>query len=607
MKLNQEQMEAVIHKDGPMLVLAGPGSGKTSVITARTENLIEKYHIAPSSILVVTFTKAAAGEMKERFYSRNPGAGRQVTFGTFHGIFYGILKHAYGIGSNNIAGDDVRRSILREMIEATDMEVEDEKDVLDLLEGEISQVKSEGINLGHFYSSACPEEIFRRIYQGYHKEMKRRRLLDFDDLMTQTYRLFVRRPEILKAWQKRYPYIMIDEFQDINSIQYRIMKMLAGENKNIFVVGDDDQSIYRFRGAKPEILFAFERDFPEAKRVTLRQNYRCSGAVVRCSKRLISCNKKRFEKDIITENPAGVPVDLHRFPNTDSQSEYLMEEIGKLLKEGVPCQEIAVLFRTNTLGRLLLTRLMEYNIPFRLRDHIPGIYDHWIAKQVLAYLRLSRGGRSRSDLLLVMNRPKRYISRDAVDTPEFNFEQLYRFYSDKDWMCDRIEQLENDLEQMRGMLPFAAINYMRCGIGYNEYLAEYAAEHRINKDDLMEVLDEIQNSAKNYRTLDEWMEGIDRYNKALKEQLQEKNHKGIVLSTLHGAKGMEYDHVFILDLNEGVVPYRKAKLEEEIEEERRLLYVGMTRARKSLHLFYPQRRFEKKQEPSRFLLEISGG
>lgn len=606
MNLNQEQREAVRHNEGPMLVLAGPGSGKTAVITARTAYLTEKYNAAPSSILVVTFTRAAAGEMKERFLSAAGGKGTRVQFGTFHGIFYGILKQAYGLGSGNIIGDGDRRRLLGELVLDSGMEMEDEKETLDLLEQEISTVKTEQIALEHFYSASCPEEVFRRIYHSYHRRLRQKRLLDFDDLMVCCHELFLKRPDILKRWQERFHYIMVDEFQDVNVLQYKIIRMLAAPQHNLFVVGDDDQSIYRFRGAKPEIMLSFQKDYPQAQQVILRKNYRCTKAIVNCSQRLIRENEKRFEKALETDNEQGEAVEIHPFSDEEAQNLYLIQSVLEKTEEGCPANEIAVLFRTNTQSRQTVSKLMEYNIPFVMRDSLPNLYEHWIARQIFAYLRLAKGGRSRSDFLMIVNKPNRYISREALYEKEVTFESLYQFYEEKEWMWERIEKLEDDLKRMGGMSPFAAINYLCCGVGYREYIIEYARRRKIKEDDLLDILDEIQESSKNYRTFEEWCAFIQDYTLMLKRQKNSQDTCGVVLSTLHGAKGLEYDHVYILNVNEGMIPYHKAVLEEDLEEERRLLYVGMTRARKTLHLYYPEKQYKKKREPSRFLEEILG-
>lgn len=606
MKFNKEQQQAVAHQNGPMLVLAGPGSGKTAVITHRTKKLIDEYQAAPSSILVVTFTKAAARQMRERFLRLTKENSTAVTFGTFHGVFYGILRHAYGITSKNIASEEDKYKILSELVRKSSMDAEDEKDLLESLNREISTVKNGRIPLSHYYSSSCPDEEFRRIYLAYEKRLHGQRLLDFDDLMVYCYQLFQKHPDILAAWQKKFRYILIDEFQDVNQIQYDIIKLLALPENNLFLVGDDDQSIYRFRGARPEIMLHIPKDFSGLKQVILKQNYRCSGEVVEKSQNLIRWNSSRFDKQLRTENPRGIPIEIREFETDSEETTWLLRQIQKDLQEGCPLREIAILFRTNVGCRMTVERFLEYNLPFTMRDVLPNLYEHWLAKNMVSYMRLAMGGRSRSDFLAIMNRPNRYLSREAFYEKEMPFEILYQFYEEKEWMCDRIEKFEHDLKMMKQMTPYAAINYIRYVIGYDAYLKEYAQYRKIKVEELYEILQEIQESAKPYKTYEEWFAYMEAYKEKLKEQAEKirEQREAVTISTLHSVKGLEYDRVYILDVNEGTMPYQKAMTDQEMEEERRMFYVGMTRARKELHLYWIRERFGKKLEPSRFLAEL---
>ncbi len=609
MKFNKEQQQAVSHREGPMLVLAGPGSGKTAVITQRTQQLIADYGIAPSSILVVTFTKAAARQMRERFLKLTGQTATQVTFGTFHGIFYGILRQAYGITSANIAGEEERLGILRRLIQKTSMDVDDENDLIEAVSREISTVKNGRISLDHYYSQSCPDEEFRRIFQEYERLLHGKRLLDFDDLMVYCWKLFLRHPEILAAWQKKFRYILVDEFQDVNQLQYDIVKLLALPENNLFIVGDDDQSIYRFRGARPEIMLNFPGEFPQARQVVLKTNYRCSGEIVEKSQNLIRYNEARYEKDLTAVRSRGTPVEIRGFANESLETSWLLEQIRKDLAEGCPLQQIAVLFRTNVGSRMTVERLMEYNLPFTMRDVLPNLYEHWLTKNMIAYMHLAMGGRRREDFLAVMNRPNRYLSREAFYEKEMPFEILYQFYEGKEWMCDRIEKFEHDVKMMKDMTPYAAINYIRFGIGYDEFLKEYARARKLKEEELFDLLQEIQESAKGYRTYQEWFDYMEEYKEKLKEHAEQirRQREAITVSTLHSVKGLEFDRVYILNVNEGSIPYHKAVLDAEMEEERRMFYVGMTRAREKLELYFIRERFGKEKQPSRFLEELKEG
>ena len=543
--------------------------------------------------------------MRERYLHLCGEEKSQVTFGTFHGIFYGILRQAYGITSANIASEEIKYQILRQILQNSSMQVEDENDLLESLAREISTVKNGRIPLSHYYSASCPDEEFRKIYETYEKRLHGKRLLDFDDLLVYCYQLFQKHPDILQAWQKKFRYILIDEFQDVNQLQYDIVRLLALPENNLFLVGDDDQSIDRFRGARPEIMLQIPKDFPQLQQVILKQNYRCTGEIVEKSQNVIRWNDARYEKQLFTENDKGKLIEIRTFENESEETTWLLKQIQKDLAEGCPHKEIAILFRTNHNCRMTVERLMEYNIPFTMRDVLPNLYEHWLAKNMVAYMHLAMGGRERKDFLAIMNRPNRYLSREAFYEKEVPFEILYQFYEGKEWMCDRIEKFEHDLKMMKNMAPFAAINYIRYGIGYDEFLKEYAQYRKIKVEELYDLLREIQESAKGYKTFQEWFDSMDAYKEKLKEQSEKvRQQEGIVVSTLHSAKGLEFERVYILDVNEGCMPYQKAILDPEIEEERRMFYVGMTRAKKELHLYAVEERFGKKMEPSRFLVEL---
>lgn len=603
MHISESQLKAISHGNGPAMVLAGPGSGKTLVITNRTKYLIETHKVRPEEILVITFTKAAAAEMRERFEKLCGGKRYRVTFGTFHAVFFQILKYAYGFTAANILKEEQKYRFLGEIVDQLKLEFEDEKEFLSDITAEISLVKNEQIQLEHYYSKNCSEEIFRKIYSKYQEKLSRSNLIDFDDMLVYCYQLFKERKDILAQWQRHFRYILVDEFQDINQLQYEVVRMLAEPEKNLFIVGDDDQSIYRFRGAKPEIMLNFQKDYPEAKMILLSENYRSTARIKEAADLVIRENQNRYPKEITCIASAGAPVEIRAFKNQDTEAGYLVKCIRDAAQAGHSYSDMAILTRTNTGGRFVAEKLMEFQIPFQMRDRMPNLYDHWIAKDILAYLRLALGIVERRDFLQVMNRPKRYISRECVDTPKVDFERLRTWYDDKPWMVQRIDKLESDLKIMRNMRPYAAVNFIRHGMEYEEYLKEYAQFRRIKEEELLEVAEELQESAKNFKTHLEWMEHIEEYRKTLEEQWKETDQEedAVILSTLHSSKGLEFRQVFILDVNEEIIPHRKAVLQPDIEEERRLFYVGMTRAKQKLHLFYIRERYSKRMEPSQFL------
>lgn len=607
MAFSKAQTQAIMHKDGPMMVLAGPGSGKTTVITHRVQYLTKEYGIDPGDILVITFTRAAAEEMRER-YEALTGGGSRVTFGTFHSIFFRILKLAYRYTADNIVREEQQMQFVRELAQTGGLEPEDENEFAASILSEISSVKGERIALEHYYSKNCPDAVFRQLYAGYEEKMRRAGLIDFDDMMVLCLELFTERKDILSAWQRRYRYILIDEFQDINRLQYEIVRMLAKPEDNLFIVGDDDQSIYRFRGVKPEIMLGFERDYPGAGRILLDVNYRSTEEIVAPALRLIGENQKRFSKTIHTTGRHGKNVITKLWQDPGEENLAIAREIQLYLQSGVRPGDIAVLYRTNAGPRFLMEKLMEYNLPFRTRDTVPNLYEHWISRNILTYIRIAMGSRAREDILQVINRPKRYISRDAMPDETVSFEKMKVFYAEKDWIAERIESLEGDLRAIARMSPLAAVNYIRQGMGYDEYLIEYAAFRRMRPEELLETADELKESAAGFRTFDEWFAHIEAYKEELLRQAAQRRTEtdAITLATMHSAKGLEFPIVYILDANEGITPHSRAMLDEDMEEERRLFYVAMTRAKTRLHVYAVRERYHKKAEVSRFVWEYLG-
>lgn len=606
MSLNPSQVQAVIHKDGPCMVLAGPGSGKTLTITKRIEYLIGKHHVSPEEILVITFTKAASIEMKERFVRLCGQKAGPVTFGTFHGIYYGILKWAYRMNASNILSEEQKYQLLKQVIGRMEIDIDDEKDFLQGIAGEIGNIKNNQIPLAEYESLNCSEEVFREIFEQYEKERKRLKKIDFDDMLVLVYELFKKRPDILSMWQRKFRYILIDEFQDINQVQYDVIRMLAAPENNLFIVGDDDQSIYRFRGARPDIMLGFKKDYPDTKEILLDVNYRSTKAIVNGAARVIRHNVNRYPKQIITTNEQGETVHIQEVRHPIEESKYVVSQIQEAKKRGIPSSEIVVLFRTNVEARALAETFMEYNMPFRMKERMPNLYEHFIAQDLTTYLKMALGDRSRKSFLAIMNRPNRYIGRDSVEGTTISFESLRKFYCDKDWMLDRIDQLEVDFRILKNMAPYGAIQYIRKHIGYDEFLKEYAAFRKINMEDLKEVLREIEERAKAFRTIEEWFTHIEEYSEELKRQSQQKetDPEAITFMTMHGSKGLEFDLVFIIGANETITPYKKAETKEEVEEERRMFYVAMTRARKKLIISYTKERNGKSMAQSRFVGEL---
>ena len=385
MKRNPSQKRAIAHLSGPMMVLAGPGSGKTSVIVERTAHMIHEGKIPASSVLVVTFSRAAAVEMKERFLKFTGVSRTGFTFVTFHGVFYGILKQAYGLNGSNILSEEEKYAILRELAVNCAAEQSQEGDFVEDVAKEISVVKGGRISLEHYYSSCCPDEVFRQIYQGYREACQSRRKLDFDDMILCCYELFSQRQDILNAWRRKFVYILVDEFQDINSLQYKILQMLAAPVNNLFIVGDDDQSIYHFRGARPEIMLNFTKDYPKAETVLLNVNYRCSKNILHTAMEVIGCNTRRFKKQLDTPNEEGMPVTCKEFDNPREEYMCVVAALKKRMERGEDLLNTAILLRTNQESEGLINVLMEYQVPFTMKEQLPNRFRHWICRALLAY------------------------------------------------------------------------------------------------------------------------------------------------------------------------------------------------------------------------------
>ena len=602
---SSNQKKAIEHGAGPLMVLAGPGSGKTFVITHRIKYLIEGPGINPAHILVVTFSRAAAKEMKDRFEKLCKKS--LVTFGTFHSVFFNLLKTAYGFGSEQIASDELRYTLIKELIKRNAIENEDINTLAGNLLNEIALVKQDNISIKNYYSNSISSDTFKKIYSDYESELEARGKLDFEDMLSLTYELLSERSDILKAVQNRYRYILVDEFQDINFLQYNIIKLMAGEKQNITVVGDDDQSIYRFRGARPEIMLGFERDFRNVKKVFLDINFRSSTQIVNASTKLISFNSKRFPKSFKAKNGDGAPVSLIEFKNPFLEVNSIIKDIKDYIKSGQDINNIAVLYRTNLSPRLLIERLMRNNIPFTIRDAIPNLFDHWVAKDIISYIKLAINMGDKSDLLRISNKPNRYISRDSLSSSRANIETLFDYYDDKSYMIKRIVELREHLRTIKNLKPATALRYIRNVVGYDEYIEEYCDMNGVESDDCYSILGDLENSAAEYNTFNDWFVHMDEYKDELIEARKKSNEndKGVRLMTFHSSKGLEFDIVYIIDVNEGSVPYKKAKGVDEIEEERRMFYVAMTRARKKLFICYCVENFGKSIGKSDFVIELS--
>ena len=603
MQFNKAQIQAIQHNKGPCMVIAGPGSGKTTVLTHRVRYLIDRCGVKPSDILVITFTKAAAEQMKFKFKGLSEGRSSAVTFGTFHAVFFTILKAAYNYSARCIITPQVQHEFVKDQIHRLELEYDDEKEAVDGVLSEISRVKGEAVNIDEYESRCIPPQSFRIIYMAYDDMLVRKHLIDFDDMIVQCRELLMQREDYRRAWQNKYKYILIDEFQDINKAQFDVVRILADEYRNLFVVGDDDQSIYGFRGSAPQIMLDFNKYYSDAVRIDMCINYRSTGNIVFASRAVAEENEHRYYKDITTYNSQGDTVSVYEFNSLNDEKAFLVSEIRRLIDTGIAADDIAVLSRTNVIGNMYMSRLESDGIPCCDYSVVQDIYEHWISKDILTYIRIALGSRERIDFLRIINKPLRYISCSYITQPA-DINALKRGYEGNEQMSKQVEKLVSDISMIRSMSPFAAVNYIRKGVGYDEYIRNYIYEHKADKEELYNVLDELAHRASQYMSLSQWLDGIAEYIRQCDKDRQNNTADGVHMLTMHGSKGLEYKIVLVMDVCEGIIPYNKAVLDEQIEEERRLFYVAMTRAKEKLYLLYPKQRYNKDTTRSRFIEEI---
>lgn len=627
MQENEQQHKAIIWNTGPALILAGPGSGKTFTTVERVRYLIEVHHVDPSNILVITFTKAAARQMRDRFFSRMGNPSCPVSFGTFHAVFLHILKQSGQYDSNSILTEKEKREYLRIVLNSMEGEFPAEEDWEENLLSEIGFLKNAGHMPADFRSSCLENEVFKQVFLRFQKLLLEMHRLDLDDFAAVVKHLFLQQPETLKSWQQQFPYLLVDEFQDVNTVQYEVLKLLAGERRNLFVVGDDDQSIYGFRGSDPSIMRRFAEEFPGAAQINLSVNYRSRAGIVETAGKLISVNKERFPKRIQAGGRTGdgekssLPVKAVKegwkrltpdgavlaagFESRRLQAECLTG----LIQDYRNTQEnpsIAAIFRTNTDGALLAEKLAEAKIPFIMKDKVKSPYAHPVCRDLLAYLKFAGTDRDRSLFFRIMNRPCRYLSRQKIKTGQVSFPALLAAYRDKPYMQQLITKMQTDITRIAGMDLFAAVNYVRKGIGYDSWIKKEWTGEKCREG--LEMAAFFQDSVRGFATVEQLEEHIGEYERELqnartKEQTEEN---AVEIITMHGAKGLEFDVVFLPDCSEGVVPHKKSVSGRALEEERRMFYVGMTRAKKQLYMSWITGTKEDPGFASRFLGDCCG-
>lgn len=632
--LNDAQQKAVMHGSGPLLVLAGPGSGKTYTITQHIFYLIEREHVPPEKILVITFTKDAALSMQNRFRELSMQT-LPVNFGTFHSVFYHILKESHVVSTQKILTDAQKKNLLSRILknfiqkeEMADRENDFTEDVAAIL-SVIGYYKNTG-NLTDAENRLTEEwrPRFRAVLEAYERQRMQSRAIDFDDMVTECRRYLVQDESVRRYWQGRFSHILIDEFQDINPVQYEVIRLLSAPPHNLFAVGDDDQSVYGFRGSGPDCLKRFTEDY-QADKICLEINYRSRKEIIEASHLVIQENRNRFWKNLKASPEREKllwnleqTVRIRSFAEREEENRYLLEELRN------NTQSVAVLFRTNSYMRSFAAILNREGIFFSMREKTASIYEHFIVKDIMAYILLANGKESRELFLRIMNKPSRYISREALREEEPYFQGILRYYGrasenvyrtgSEKGVIGTVKQWEKQMERLRGMSPYLAVQYVRKVIGYENYLKEKAGRKPEKWQEWEELLNFLGEDASHYDSIWDWN---DAHNKEHTDQNTAKNQrtgnqnagrntdrqdrgKRISLMTVHASKGLEFDKVYIPDCNEKIFPHGSMPDQETCEEERRLFYVAMTRAKESLELLYLTGTKERPRLPSRFLNQL---
>lgn len=555
-------------------------------------------------MLAVTFTRAAAAQMRERYLALSGQNATAVTFSTFHGIFYAVLRGAYGISGGNLLSGEPKFKLLEALLDRLGLAARQPRQQAETLEQELSCLKSRSVTWEKFSPVSVNKEDFPAVYREYGRMLRERGQMDFDDLLVKSLTLFKQEPGVERQWQRRFSHILVDEFQDIDNLQYQLLQRLALPENELFLVGDDDQSIYGFRGARPEIMLGVPKDFAGVEVIRLEKNYRCMPKIVEVSQRLICHNQKRYGKAVRSAAAGRGRIAVYPCRARREELDCLAEHIRQAVKQGEKLSNIAVLTRTNSGIRPVLQRLVELDIPFSSSERLPDLSQHFIWQDMEAYLRLAEGELRRQLLFRVLNRPERYLPRRLFPEEVVDISAAVDVCQGREGMVRQLETLRRDLEILAGMPPYGAVNYIRYGMGYGDYLTTYAAAKGADPENLTEILDSLQRMSAGKRNLEEYRQTLAQYCTRVQALKPGGVREGVWLGTLHRAKGLEFSTVHILDINEANIPWHQADTKEALEEERRMFYVGVTRARENLMLYYRKPDGSGRHLPSCFLEEM---
>lgn len=613
--LNDRQKEAVLYNEGPLLIIAGAGAGKTKTLTTKITYIIEELHESPYSILAITFTNKAAKEMKDRIYAQIGSEAKKLTVSTFHSFGLKLLRENYetlGYDKNFVIMDsDDSLTVVKKILK--DMNLDPKIYNPRAIRNKISGCKNEMMTPEMYDRLAVSdyEKVIKEVYEKYDKKLRRNNSVDFDDLLLLPIKLFREHPDVLERYQDLYKYILIDEYQDTNEAQYILTKMLSDKYRLITCVGDDSQSIYSFRGANYKNILNFEKDYKDAKTILLEQNYRSTSTILDAANQVIKNNKMRKDKNLWTARGQGEKIKYYRSYNERDEAQYVIRKTKELINKGVEYQDIAVLYRTNAQSRVLEEEMLKENLPYKVIGSI-NFYNRKEIKDLLAYLRLIHNSKDNVSLLRVINTPKRGIGLKSIenltlkaDTEGISLYEAITTGKELEFknLIERLKEVSQDLTLTE------LIDKVLDASGMKQ---ELESEDTLEAEVRLENLEEFKSITKTF----EEREGLVSLEDFLLEtslvsDIEEyKNDPNrISLMTVHSVKGLEFNHVFVVGMEEGIFPHMNSLMENsEVEEERRLCYVAITRAKDDLHLVNARRRtlFGKEQinPVSRFLSEI---
>ena len=598
--LDKAQQQAICHVRGPCLVVAGPGAGKTYVLVRRIAYLTESCRIPPSQLLVITFTKAAAKEMQRRYRDAVPPEYAGVAFGTFHSIFFHILRETEHLSFQSILDSKTKQHILQTACRRAGIDGRRSGELIGELAGAISFIKNTGAALEEYEPVTLSREEFAGVFRQYEQMKEDLEKIDFDDMLTKTKRILTTRPEVLERYRRRFSYFLVDEAQDMNAVQYEILRLLAQPQDNLFLVGDDDQAIYAFRGAEPKLFLGFTDDYPQAKTVVLQKNYRCDREIVQKAQQLIRCNKVRFDKELSAASPMEGKIRFLSFADSRQEANGLAGLMAEE-KRRCPGRSVAVLYRNHIQSRYLIEAVEASGLSGNGIKSALAWYDKPLVRTVVDYLTVAEGRPKRDVLLRILNKPQRYLPRRGLEDETVDWEKWMAFYVGEADVLDPIRKLSRDIAVIKSLPSFAAVQYVLHKIGCASYAKECGEYDEAALEKLSVLAKRLPDKKK---LLEEWR--MLQREAVRQQEVRPDEAVSVHFHTFHGAKGLEFDHVYIVDANESITPSRQAVLPEQLEEERRMFYVAMTRAKHELTLVTVLRQGNEELYPSRFVRELAG-